>query len=84
MPTGAVIQYIGFVIVSLPISYFVGGAIFGPIVASQYFRHGLSAIPLSGFSIGIGIVAGNVAARSMNAPAGVDFDAMGIDIAHKN
>lgn len=76
MAIGAVIHYIGFVIVSLPILYFVAGAIFGPIVTYRYFRHGLSAIPISGLAIGLGLVAGNVAAKSMNAPAGADFDAI--------
>ena len=74
MPMGAAIHAFGFFIMSLPATHIIGACVFAPIVASPYLRHGVSIIPLCSFGVGLGIASGRLAAASMNAPAGPDYD----------
>ena len=74
MPMGAAIHAFGFFIMSFPATYIIGACIFAPIVASRYLRYGVSILPLGILGVGLGIASGRLAAASMNAPAGPDYD----------
>ena len=76
MPIGAAIHGFGFLVMSLPVTYFTAAFVFAPIVTSRYLHPAISIMPLGFLGLGLGFGFGDLGAKSMCASAGPDYDAI--------